>query len=100
MSPKVSVIIPTYNRADLLSRAIKSVIAQTYTNWELLVVDDGSTDNTKEVVKEFIKKDKRIKYLWEPNSGSPSKPRNFVAKNAKGEYIAFLDSDDEWSQII
>jgi len=61
--PKVSIIIPTYNRADLVSRAIQSVINQTYKDWELLIVDDGSTDNTKQIVEEFIKKDSRIKYI-------------------------------------
>jgi glycosyltransferase involved in cell wall biosynthesis len=94
--PKISVIIPTYNRADLLPRAIQSVINQTYKDWELLIIDDGSTDNTKEIVDEFIKKDNRIKYFYEENSGSASKPRNFGIQNSKGEYIAFLDSDNEW----
>lgn len=96
MPPKVSVIIPTYNRADLLPRAISSVLNQTFQDFELIIVDDGSTDNTKQVVEEFQKKDKRIKYIWQENSGGPAKPRNTGIKNSQGEYIAFLDSDDVW----
>jgi len=93
--PKVSIIIPTYNRTDLLPRAIQSVINQTYKDWELLIIDDGSTDNTKEIVEEFVKKDPRIRYFYKENGGQGS-ARNLGIKNAKGEYIAFLDSDDEW----
>ena len=95
-NPKISVIIPTYNRGNLIENTIKGVIDQTYTDWELLIVDDGSTDNTKEIVGEFIKNDKRIKYFYEENSGCPSVPRNLGIEKASGEYVAFLDSDDEW----
>ena len=95
-NPKISVIIPTYNRGNLIENTIKGVINQTYTDWELLIVDDGSTDNTKEIVGEFIKNDKRIKYFYEENSGCPSVPRNLGIEKASGEYVAFLDSDDEW----
>jgi len=91
--PKVSVIIPTYNRADLLPRAIQSVINQTYKDWELLIVDDGSTDNTKEVVEKFVKKDPRIKYFYKENGGQGS-ARNLGIKNSKGSYVICLDSDD------
>jgi glycosyltransferase involved in cell wall biosynthesis len=94
--PEVSVIIPTYNRSDLLSRAIRSVLNQTYRNFELIIVDDGSTDNTKQIVGEYQKKDKRIIYIWEKNSGGPAKPKNTGIQNSKGKYIAFLDDDDEW----
>ena len=94
--PKVSVIIPTYNRADLLPRAIKSVLNQTFKDFELIIVDDGSTDNTKEVVKGFQKEDGRIRYIWQENSGGAAKPKNKGIKNSKGDYIAILDSDDEW----
>ena len=97
MSNKISVIIPTYNRANLLPRAIESVLKQTFTNFELIIVDDCSIDNTTEVVKEFLKKDKRIKYIrLNKNSGSAAYPRNIGIQRASGEYIAFLDSDDEW----
>ena len=99
-NPTVSVIIPTYNRAHLVGRAIKSVLNQTYRDFEIIVVDDGSTDNTKDIIKEFQKKDKRIKYIpYEKNKGG-SAARNTGIKAAKGEYIAFLDSDDEWAYEI
>jgi len=92
---RVSVIIPTYNRASLLPRAINSVLSQDYGDFELIVVDDGSMDNTHEVVQGYA--DDRIRYikLW-PNSGWSSKPRNVGITNSHGEYIALLDSDDEW----
>lgn len=96
MNPKISVIIPTYNRADLLPRAINSVLNQTFQDFELIIVDDGSTDNTKQVVQEFQNKDSRIKYIWQENSGGPAGPRNIGIRHSEGEYIAFLDSDDEW----
>jgi len=92
----ISIIIPTYNRANLLPRAIKSILNQTFKNFELIIVDDGSIDNTKEVVGRFRKNDKRVRYIWQDNSGAPAKPKNAGIKNAKGEFIAFLDSDDEW----
>ncbi len=96
MTSKISVIIPTYNRANLLPRAIKSVLDQTFQDFELIVVDDGSTDNTKEVVEKFQKEDSRIKYIWQENSGGPAKPINTGIKNSSGKYIAILESDDEW----
>jgi len=93
-NPTVSVIIPTYNRAHLISRAIKSVLNQTYQDFELIVVDDGSTDNTEEVIQNF--KDKRIKYFRHKINRGGNMARNTGLKNSKGQYIAFLDSDDEW----
>jgi len=92
---KISVIIPTYNRAFLLPRAIKSVLNQTFQDFELIIIDDGSTDNTKDVVEEIKKKDKRIIYIYQDNQGLP-KALNTGIKNTKGKYIAFLESDDEW----
>jgi len=93
-NPTVSVIIPTYNRAHLVGRAIQSVLNQTYQDFELIVVDDGSTDNTEEVVKGF--NDARIRYIrHDENKGLPA-ARNTGIEAARGEYIAFLDSDDEW----
>ncbi len=94
---RVSVIIPTYNRADLLPTAISSVLAQTYTDWELIVVDDASTDNTREVIKEWEAKDSRIRSVsLNKNSGGPAHPKNVGVESARGEFIAFLDHDDEW----
>ncbi len=90
----ITVIIPTYNRAGRLKFAMKSVLNQTYTNFELIIVDDGSKDNTKEVIETF--NDNRIKYIWQEHSGLPAVARNTGLKNANGEYIAFLDSDDIW----
>ena len=93
MNPSVSVIIPTYNRADIILETIESVFNQTYQNFEIVIVDDGSSDNTKEVIENL--KNPRIKYIYQKNSG-PSAARNNGIKNAKGELIAFLDSDDLW----
>ncbi len=91
---KVSVIIPTYNRAKFVTKAIDSVLVQTYKDYEIIVVDDGSTDNTHEVVRSF--NDPRINYIrHEENRGSGA-ARNTGIKASRGEYIAFLDSDDEW----
>ena len=91
---KVSVIIPTYNRAHLIARSIESVLNQTYREFELIVVDDGSTDNTEEVVKSF--NDQRIRYIrYQMNEGAAT-ARNTGIRAARGDYIAFQDSDDEW----
>lgn len=91
--PFFSIILPTYNRADFLSKAIESVRYQTYKDWELIIVDDGSTDDTKHIVQEFIKHDKRIKYIYQANA-ERSAARNKGIEDAKGEFICFLDSDD------
>lgn len=92
--PKVSVILPTYNRAHLLGRAIRSVLDQTYQDFELIVIDDGSTDNTNEVVKSF--NEPRIRYIRQELNRGPTVARNIGINAAKGKYIAFQDSDDEW----
>ena len=93
--PKVSIIIPTFNRANFIGEAIKSVINQTFMDWELFIIDDGSADNTAEVVSRFLK-DKRVKYSFKENEGVSS-ARNYGMKLALGTYVAFLDSDDRWS---
>lgn len=90
----VSVIIPTYNRAHLIERSINSVLNQTYKDFELLIVDDASTDNTEEVVKRYA--DERIRYIKCEENGGASKARNRGIEEAKYDYIAFQDSDDEW----
>jgi len=96
MLPKVSVIIPTYNRAEVIGRAIKSVLNQTYQNFEIIIVDDSPDDETEKVVKIF--NDKRIKYIHNREKTTPPAARNLAIKNSnpKSEYIAFLDDDDEW----
>jgi glycosyltransferase involved in cell wall biosynthesis len=92
-NPFFTIVIPTYNRAHLISKAIDSVITQTFENWELIIVDDGSTDNTKELILGYQKKDLRIKYIYQENA-ERSAARNNGIENAKGEFICFLDSDD------
>lgn len=96
-NPKVSVLIATYNRANLISRAIQSVLEQTLKDLEVIVADDGSTDNVAEVVKEWQARDSRIKYTRSEHVGRISKISNFGLREAKGEYIAILDDDDYWA---
>lgn len=94
-NPEITAIIGTFNRAGLLPTAINSVLAQTYENFELLVIDNGSTDNTRSVVESYT--DKRVRYLFNDNpSSSCAAPRNLGIKNAQGKYVAFLDDDDIW----
>ena len=96
-NPLVSVITPVYNSEKFIGETIESVIGQTYKNWEMIVIDDGSTDKTESIVRFYMSKDPRIKYFpLGYNSGRPAVPRNYGIKHAKGEYIAFLDSDDFW----
>jgi D-inositol-3-phosphate glycosyltransferase len=92
--PLVTVIIPTYNRADLVKGAIESVLAQSYSQWELLVVDDASTDETSTILQGMS--DERIRYIRHSQNRGGSAARNTGLAQAKGAYIAFLDSDDEW----
>ena len=91
--PLISVIIPTYNRANLIKRSAESVLNQTYTNLELIIVDDGSTDNTKEVIASI--NDERVIYVKQENKGCCA-ARNNGINLARGKYIAFQDSDDVW----
>lgn len=93
----VSVITPVYNAHLFLKESIQSVINQSYNNWELLIIDDCSTDNSISIIQKFLQIDSRIKYFkTNTPSGSPILPRNIGIENAKGRYIAFLDSDDAW----
>ncbi len=92
--PLVSVVLPTYNRAYILSKAIESVLAQTYTNWELIIVDDGSTDTTREIIAGFS--NPRIRYIKHEANKGLAAARNTGIRNARGKYIANLDSDDVW----
>ena len=96
MQTLVSIVIPAYNRAQKVVEALKSIQAQTYTNWEVIVVDDGSSDKTCEVVAEFAAKEHRIRLLRHETNRGGQAARNTGIKAAKGEWIAFLDSDDYW----
>ncbi len=93
-NPNISVIIPTYNRANLLGKSIQSVLNQTYKDFEVIIVDDGSTDNTQEVVKSF--EDARIKYISHKKNEGVAKALNSGIDNSKGNFISFLGSDDEF----
>jgi glycosyltransferase involved in cell wall biosynthesis len=95
-APRVSVIIPTYNRAADVSRCLDSLMTQTFRDFEVLVCDDGSVDMTAEVVDRY-KKAMRLSYHWADNFGGPARPRNTGLRLARGAYIAFLDSDDWWT---
>jgi glycosyltransferase involved in cell wall biosynthesis len=94
---KFSIITPTYNRAHTIERAIKSLQNQSYSNWEMIIVDDGSIDNTEEIIKQYFNKDKRIKYIRLKRNGGVGKARNVGIKNISpdSDWIGFLDSDDE-----
>lgn len=92
----VSIITPSWNCADFIEETIKSIQSQTYTNWELLIQDDCSIDNTWEIVEQFAAIDSRIKYACNPQNSGAAITRNNALKRAKGRWIAFLDSDDLW----
>lgn len=91
--PNISIIIPTYNRAHLIERAINSVLAQSYRDWELIIVDDGSSDNTDSVINSYAS-DPRVKYIKKENTGA-AHSRNVGVDNCESEIITFIDSDDE-----
>ena len=98
MSDLVSIIVPVYNANKYIEATVNSVIGQSYENWELLLVDDGSTDGSGETIMRLEKEDvtNRIKVLFPKEHGTAAKARNYGLKNAKGPYIAFLDADDLW----
>jgi glycosyltransferase involved in cell wall biosynthesis len=93
-NPTVSVILPTFNRADLIERSIRSVLAQTWQNFELIIVDDGSKDNTEQILAKFD--DERIVFIKQSKNRGSAHARNEGLKISRGIYIAFQDSDDEW----
>lgn len=93
----VSIITPSYNSKLFIKETIKSVIEQTYTKWEMIIVDDCSTDNSKEIISQFVKDDNRIKLFNNKKNIGAAKTRNKAIDFAKGNYIAFLDSDDLWN---
>lgn len=92
----VSIIVPTYNSAKYIQEAIDSVLSQTYTNWELLVTDDCSGDETISILERYVQSDNRIKLFCLKENGGAAKARNTSIRQASGRYIAFLDSDDWW----
>ena len=94
----VSIITPAYNAAAYIAETIESVLVQTYTNWEMLIVNDCSKDNTVEIVQSYAAKDKRIKLINLKQNSGAAVARNTAIQNAKGRYIAFLDSDDLWKK--
>ncbi|MBN1516869.1 glycosyltransferase family 2 protein [Candidatus Sumerlaeota bacterium] len=94
-NPSVSVVLCAYNRAKLLTRAVRSVLAQSVEDWELIIVDDGSTDETRETARPFVLADRRILYLLQAHRGL-SAARNAGIAASRGEWITFLDSDDEY----
>ena len=97
MLPLVSIITPCYNAAPFISQAIESVLAQSFGDWEMIIVDDCSSDDSLSIIQKYARIDSRIRYLrTDKPSGSPTLPRNMGIKEAKGRYIAFLDSDDIW----
>lgn len=95
MNDLVSIITPSYNTAEYIAKTIRSVQDQTYKNWEMIIVDDCSTDNTDDVVREYLL-DTRIKYLKNEKNSGAAISRNYALREAKGRWIAFLDSDDLW----
>lgn len=97
MNPAVSIITPAYNAARFLRETLDSAIGQTFSDWELLLIDDCSTDSTSEIIREYAKRDSRIRPMKTvANTGIPSEVRNIGIRAAKGRYIAFLDADDIW----
>ena len=96
MNELVSIITPAYNSANFIAETIQSVQNQTYQNWEMLIVDDGSSDGTEEIVLSFMEKDQRVQfYKLEHNSG-PAVARNTAIEKANGDYMTFIDADDIW----
>ena len=94
--PAVSIVVPTYNREKLLPISVESVLRQTFADWELLIIDDRSTDGTRAVVEDYARRDPRIKYHLNRRTKGPSGARNQGIDLAAGDFVAFLDSDDAW----
>ena len=99
-NPKVSVLIPTYNYAHYLPEAIDSVLAQTFEDFEVIIVDNCSTDNTEEIVMEYLQKDKRIQYFKNEENIGPYRNYNQCLLYASGEYIKFLNADDKFAPTL
>ena len=97
MSSLVSIITPSYNSSKFIKDCVASVFSQTYKNWEMIIVDDCSKDNSKEIISELSTKDKRIKPIFLEKNVGAAKARNVAIRQSKGKYVAFLDSDDLWN---
>ena len=97
MEELISIIIPVYNSEKYISKCLKSLIKQKYNNWEAIIVNDGSSDKSQDIIENFVKKDSRFKSYYQKNSGVSS-ARNFGLKKVTGSYITFLDSDDEYKE--
>jgi glycosyltransferase involved in cell wall biosynthesis len=95
MQPVVSILMPVYNSSKYLDRSITSVLSQTYEKYELIAIDDGSCDNSKDIILSYMSNDKRIKYIYQDNKGIAG-ARNAGILNAEGTFIALLDADDMW----
>lgn len=96
-SPNITIVMPAYNAASYIAATVETVLQQTYTDYELLVIDDCSKDNTAEIVNSYAARDARIRLITLPvNKGAPAGPRNIGIQQARGKWIAFLDSDDIW----
>ncbi len=91
-----SILIPAYNVSKYVEQCLESVIQQTYMDWEIIVIDDGSTDGTVDVIKQYVNKDNRIKAIFLEKNHGVAAIRNLLLEEASGEYIIFLDSDDWW----
>ena len=92
----VSIITPSYNSSSFIAQTIESILSQTYVNWELLITDDCSTDNTRDIVEYYQRKDSRIKFFQLKQNAGAAVARNHSIRMARGRYIAFCDSDDRW----
>ena len=97
MKNLVSIITPSYNSSKFIVECIESVLSQTYENWEMIIVDDCSKDNSKEIISELSTKDKRIKPIFLEKNFGAAEARNTAIRHSKGKYVAFLDSDDLWN---
>lgn len=93
MNPKISVVVPCYNQAQFLDECLQSILNQTYQNWECIIVNDGSPDNTEEIAQKWVQKDPRFKYIYKENGGLSS-ARNTALEVIDGDYVQFLDCDD------
>jgi glycosyltransferase involved in cell wall biosynthesis len=96
MNNLISIITPSYNSEKFIGKTIESVLAQTYQNWEMIIVDDKSTDNSLDIIKNYTEKDQRIRLIKLNNNAGVANARNKAILECKGDYIAFLDSDDLW----